>query len=342
MKKINLIQTGGTIAMSRSEGITSLDPEKWSQTLYREIPELVTIAEIHMDQLFLEDSSDVNLSHWESLSQHIVKHQSEFDGFVILHGTDTMAYTASALSFSLLGLEKPVILTGSQVPMSMLRSDAKRNLVNAVELSTLPIPEVAICFHDTLFRGNRATKMSISDFNAFESPNFPPLVKVGLEMEVHHHLLLKKSSEQIFHFFSPDSAAKRPLFSPHIFVLKLFPGLSTDMLMSLPFEKTEVILLEAFGSGNFPTKGNTSILPFLEEATQKGIHVIITSQAPFDAVDLSNYESGHLAQKLGVLSARDMTIEAAVTKSMFLLAHLEGKDKFKDYFTTPLAGEITA
>lgn len=342
MKKINLIQTGGTIAMSKSKGITTLDPEKWSKTLYREIPELVTIAEIHMDQLFLEDSSDLNPSHWMVLSQHIIKNQSEYDGFVILHGTDTMAYTASALSFSLLGLGKPVILTGSQVPMSMLRSDAKRNLVNAVELSTMPIPEVAICFHDTLFRGNRATKMSISDFNAFESPNFPPLVKVGLDMDVHQQLLLPKTRKDILNLFSTDSSAKRNLFSSQLFVLKLFPGLSADMLMSLPFEKTEVILLEAFGSGNFPTKGKTSILPFLEKATQNGIHVIITSQAPFDAVDLTNYESGHLAQKLGVISARDMTIEAAVTKSMFLLANPAGKDKFKDYFATPFAGELTA
>lgn len=342
MKKINLIQTGGTIAMSRSGGLTTLDPERWTHTLLAEIPELKQIAEIYSDQLFLEDSSELTPSHWKTLTQHILTHHEEYDGFVILHGTDTMAYTASALSFSLLGLNKPVILTGSQVPMSMLRSDAKRNLVNAVELSTLSIPEVAICFHDTLFRGNRATKMSISDFNAFESPNFPPLAKVGLEMDIRQDLIIRNPSDHVLSKFAVHRLDSNLLFSPDIFVLKLFPGLTSDVLMNLPFQKTKVILLEAFGSGNFPTKGETSILPFLKKAVQKGIHVIITSQAPYDSVDLSNYESGLTAQDLGVLSGRDMTIEAAVTKSMFLLALPEGRDRFKEYFMTSIAGEISA
>ncbi len=341
MKKINLIQTGGTIAMSRSEGKTILDSDRWTQTLYKEIPELKTIAHIHPDQLFLEDSSDITPAHWEALTYHIRKQQDHFDGFVILHGTDTMAYTASALSYSLLGLDKPVILTGSQVPMSMLRSDAKRNLVNAVEVSTLPIPEVAICFHDTVFRGNRTSKMSISDFNAFESPNFPPLIKIGLHMEINEDLLLKSHNPAPNSLSTDTRDPKYSLFSDRVFVLKLFPGLSSDLLMSVPFHKTEVIVLEAFGSGNFPTKSQTSILPFLEEASKRNILVIITSQAPFDSVDLSNYESGQLAHKLGVISARDMTIEAAVTKSMFLLARPKGKDKFREYFSTSIAGEIS-
>ena len=337
--------------MTRSGGVTTLDPEQWSQTLYREIPELKTLAHIHPEELFLEDSSNLTPYHWELLTRHILQNAEEFDGFVILHGTDTMAYTASALSFSLAGLQKPVILTGSQIPMSLLRSDAKRNLVNAVELSTLPIPEVGICFHDTLFRGNRATKMSITDFDAFESPNYPPLAKIGLQMEVHKENLLQgypEAAEFQMGVFSPhvidnanqtDPSTSSALFSNRLFILKLFPGLSTELLMDLPFQKADVILLEAFGSGNFPIKEDASIHAFLKKTQELGIHVIMTSQAPFDAVDLTNYESGRIALELGVISAGDMTIEAAITKSMILLAHPTHKHHFREIFLTPIAGE---
>lgn len=327
--------------MTRSGGTTTLDPELWSQTLYREIPELKTLAHIYPESLFLEDSSNLAPSHWEQLSTHILDLSADYDGFVILHGTDTMAYTASALSYSLAGLGKPVILTGSQVPMSMLRSDAKRNVVNAVELSTLGIPEVGICFHDTLYRGNRATKMSISDFDAFESPNFPPLAEIGLHMEINQENLLHEySTAQKFKMGVFNStSSQEALFSNELFILKLFPGLSTDLLMNLPFEKANVIVLEAFGSGNFTIKGETSILPFLVRARELGIHIIMTSQAPFDSIDLHNYESGKIALDLDVISAGDMTIEAAVTKAMFLLAHPEQKTHFKEMFLAPIVGE---
>ena len=156
-----MLQTGGTIAMHFEKGGTDLNPEKWSEVLYKEMPELQQIANISIQNVFFEDSSDINQHHWKVLGEQIFDAIEQYDGFVILHGTDTMAYTASALSFALRNLSKPVILTGSQVPMSNIRSDARRNLINAVELATCNIREVAICFNDHLYRGNRCTKMSI-------------------------------------------------------------------------------------------------------------------------------------------------------------------------------------
>lgn len=176
MKKILLIQTGGTIAMNAKGAGVELDPERWSKVLYEEIPELNEIAEIITFPLFFEDSSDLNSWHWVKLASCIDEKYDEFDGFVILHGTDTMAYSASALSFGLKNLGKPVIFTGSQLPMSTIRSDARRNLVNAIELATMDFKEVGICFNDALYRGNRATKLSIGDFDAFGTPNFSPLL----------------------------------------------------------------------------------------------------------------------------------------------------------------------
>lgn len=159
MKKILLIQTGGTIAMDSIEGEQPrLNPEKWTELMYEAIPELSEVAKVEMERLFFKDSSDIHKKHWGKLAEFIFQRYKNYDGFVILHGTDTMAYTASALSFALQGLDKPVILTGSQVPMSNIRSDARRNLVNAIEMATLSLPEVAICFNDFVYRGNRSTK----------------------------------------------------------------------------------------------------------------------------------------------------------------------------------------
>lgn len=212
MKKILLIQTGGTIAMNAKGDGVALDPEGWSQTLYSEIPELNEIAELSTCPLFFEDSSDLNPQHWVTLAGCIEEHYDTYDGFVILHGTDTMAWSASALSYSLQNLGKPVIFTGSQLPMSSIRSDARRNLVNAVELATKDITEVGICFNDALYRGCRSTKMSIGDFDAFGSPNYPPLADIGIEIDI-------KAQPQVHSSELRNSAR----FSNELFVVTLFP-----------------------------------------------------------------------------------------------------------------------
>jgi L-asparaginase len=329
MKNILLLQTGGTIAMHIQHGKAELNPGRWSELLYREIPELNEIARIDIHKVFFEDSSDINHHHWTGLCKAIEEHYDEYDGFVILHGTDTMAYTASALSFGLQNVSKPVILTGSQVPMSSIRSDARRNLVNAIELATHPIPEVAICFNDHLFRGNRSTKMSIGDFDAFSSPNYPPLAEIGIEILLAEHEIRRVNAPFTCHSGFDDS----------ILVIKLHPNLNPGIFNRMNLSEIKAIIIEAFGSGNMPMKGNYNLMPFIASCRDKGIHVIITSQAAYDAVDLTLYESGKTALKMGALSAGDMTMEAAITKIMHLLALNLADEDFNSQFEADLAGE---
>lgn len=331
MKNILLIQTGGTIAMDISEDEKpTLNPDKWTQLMYQAIPELEEIANITMERLFFEDSSDIHKKHWAALAKFIEDSYEDYDGFVILHGTDTMAYTASALSFSLQGLSKPIILTGSQVPMSNIRSDARRNLVNAIEMATMPLPEVAICFNDFVYRGNRATKMSIGDFDAFASPNYPSLAEIGLHIELRDHILSPSSSLSVATDFSDD-----------VFLLKIYPNLNPRFLQQINFDDTRALIIEAFGSGNFPIHGQQSLLPFFEQCLKNDILLIITSQAAYDAVDLSNYESGRKALEIGALSAQDMTTEATLTKIMYLLAEHDNTDTVIEEFNTNIVGEMT-
>lgn len=314
--------------MHIDRGETELNPEKWGELLYKEIPELNEIAKLDVKKVFFEDSSDVNRHHWKKLGTEIKEHYDEYDGFVVLHGTDTMAYTASALSFSLQNISKPVIMTGSQVPLSNLRSDARRNLVNAVELATYPIPEIAICFNDHLYRGNRSTKMSIGDFDAFSSPNYPLLAEVGIEIRLSDHI---QNAQRNLQFY--------PEFDDSIFVIRLHPNLNPAFLEYIDLSQTGAVIIEAFGSGNMPAKGEYNMMPFIEKCRKAQIHVIITSQAAFDSVDLNLYASGRTASKLGALSAGEMTMEATITKSMHLLARKLAEEEFNLQFVTNLSGE---
>lgn len=331
MKKILLLQTGGTIAMDiADDGNPRLDVTKGSDIIYREIPELSEIAEIVILSPFFEDSSDVAREQWQLLIQCVQQNYKQYDGFVILHGTDTMAYTASALSFGIQNLGKPVILTGSQVPMANIRSDARRNLVNAIEIATMPLPEVAICFNDFVYRGNRTTKMSIGDFDAFASPNYPPLAEIGLNIELN---VKKSANTRALNCFTD--------FSDNIFLLKIYPGLSPRFLQRLDLSEVEVLVIETFGSGNFPQSEVNSLLPFLERCISENILLVFTSQAAYDAVDLSKYESGRKAAELGAIGAGDMTTEATLTKIMYLLNVCSSQDELKQRIQTNIAGELT-
>ncbi|TVR29681.1 MAG: asparaginase [Balneolaceae bacterium] len=328
MKNILLLQTGGTIAMHPNSKGADLNPEKWGELLYREIPELNEIANLTIQKVFFEDSSDVNRHHWKLLCDTIYSQYSEYDGFVVLHGTDTMSYTASALSFAFRNLAKPIIFTGSQVPMSKIRSDARRNLVNAVELATWPVPEVAICFNDHLYRGNRSTKMSIGDFDAFTSPNFPLLAEIGIDIVLAEHILRPQGELNY-----------RPDFDDSIHVVKLHPNLNPKLLNCIDLNLTQAIIIEAFGSGNIPVKGEYNMLPFVEKCRENGCHVIITSQAAYDAVNLDLYTSGKALKQRGALSAGKMTMEATITKTMHLLKMGFADDQFNSQFMGSLAGE---
>ncbi|SMO65241.1 asparaginase [Fodinibius sediminis] len=331
MKNILLIQTGGTIAMDTSpHQKPTLDTSKWADLISRTLPDLSEIARVETQRLFLEDSSDINRAHWAELASFIHQHYHHYDGFVILHGTDTMAYTASALSFALQNSRKPIIMTGSQVPMSSIRSDARRNLINAIEMATTELPEVAICFNDFVYRGNRATKISIGDFDAFASPNYPPLAEIGLHIDMRPTIRQPNGSLQL-----------STTFSDAVFLLKIYPSLNPSFLRKLPLDHTRALVIEAFGSGNFPIRGAQSLLPFFEQCVADDILLVITSQAAYDAVDLSNYESGRRALEMGILGAGDMTTEATLTKLMYLLGRHADNDTAGSLFNKNLAGELT-
>lgn len=330
MKNILLLQTGGTIAMHLESDGPDLNADKWGNLLHREIPELRRLANLDIEIIFFEDSSDINRDHWTILARTIFEHYERYDGFVVLHGTDTMAYTTSALSFALRNIGKPVIFTGSQVPMSNIRSDARRNLVNAVELATHPLAEIAICFNDHLYRGNRSTKMSIGDFDAFASPNFPILAEVGLDIKLFETDPVRHKTVQL---------QCQPYFDESVHLIKLHPSLDPSRLEFLDLNATKAVILEAFGSGNMPVKGRYNLLPFIKTCRETGCHVIITSQAAYDSVDLDQYASGRAAKELGALSAGEMTMEATITKAMHLLAFELADDEFNSQFTANLSGE---
>lgn len=330
MKRILLLQTGGTIAMQiRRDPSGRLDNVP-SDSLKQHIPELSEIAHIDCLDLFFKDSSDLSPADWVVLARAIEANYQQYDGFVVLHGTDTMAYTASALSFCFKNLSKPVIFTGSQVPLSVIRSDAGRNLINAVQMATLPFCEVALCFSDKILRGNRSTKMSIGDFTAFTSPNHPPLAEIGIDIHVKHALRPSGNAMECY-----------PVFSEELMVMRLFPGIKPSRYISLLEESTRAVVISGYGSGNFPVSGEYSLLPFLQACLERNIFMVMASQAVFDAVDLEKYSSGRMARELGVLSAADMTMEAAITKMMFLLGRYSSPYQIRDAYVRSLRGELT-
>lgn len=333
MKRILILHTGGTITMQMHD---SQRDNCRPQTTFnldffdRQMPGLREIADLESETLFLEDSSDITPGHWIQLADMVATRYDTYDGFVILHGTDTMAYTASALSFAFQNLSKPVVFTGSQVPLSNRRTDARRNLINSVELATLSLPEVCLCFNDRVYRGNRATKISIGDFDAFASPNHPVLAEFGLNLEIRARYKP-----------SPGSFRNSARFDPRVQLVKLFPGM--DCRRTIPNDATGVraLVIEAYGSGNLPSGSAHGLISSLENYGKNGGIVIITSQANHDEVDLDKYEGGQQARRLGAISAGDMTTEACLAKIMYLLAHYEDAATICDLFRQNLAGERT-
>lgn len=329
-KNLAIIQTGGTIAMQPSaDDALGFPNPRPASFIKNELPEIFDIADLTFFDLFFEDSSNMHPEHWDTIVGALERLWPDYDGFVILHGTDTMAYTASALSFAIKNINKPVIVTGSQIPLSNIRSDAKRNMINAVEVATLAIPEVAICFNDAVYRGNRTTKLSIADFNAFGSPNFEPLATIGINISLNESLVLRSSDSK------PEFLRG---FESGVFVLHLFPGMETGFLASM-VPALKGLVIEAYGCGNIPVTGSRSLLPVLQTCADKSIPVVIASQAVYDAVDLTKYESGIKAAKLGVWSAGDMTLESCVVKLMWVLKHIEGFENRENVYHLNLAGE---
>ncbi len=330
MKKILLIHTGGTFGMMPVEPSRALAPADIRHLILTHLPEIERIARVDFEVPFNLDSANIQISHWQHLGLLIKTHYDEYDGFVIIHGTDTMVYTASALSFMLQGLGKPVILTGSQRPLAEIRSDARSNLIDSIELATRPIPEVAIYFGTNLLRGNRAIKISSSSYQAFATPNFAPLAKVGLDITLSEHV---RPPGKSFNFSDQMDSA--------VYCFRFFPGLTPGSLLPLQNPLIKGVVVEALGVGNVAILEN-SLIPWIREMTKSGRIIVISSQSPFGAVNLHLYQSGEKVMKAGGLSAGDMTIPTAIVKLMFLLGHYPGEpDQIKKNFITSLAGELT-
>lgn len=334
MKKILIIYTGGTIGMQRDrKGV--LRPFDFGK-VNEIVPELDRLGCKLSHHAFhtLIDSSNVQPAFWAELAQTIQKQYDRFDGFIILHGTDTMAYSASALSFMLENLSKPVIFTGSQLPLGAIRTDARRNLITSVELAagdTL-IPEVCIYFNNQLFRGNRAEKYTSSMFDAFQSLNCPPLATAGVHIEYNHDLIAKPSRKGL---------KVHTVLEPHIGLMRIFPGITeTWLLHLLSVPGLRALVMETYGSGNAPDSDDF-IRP-LENAIRQGLIVVNVSQCAGGSVEQGKYETSRRLEEIGVVSGTDLTTEAALTKLMVLLGRKGAKTATViDDFKRPRCGEMS-
>ena len=334
MKRILVIYTGGTIGMVRtSSGYT---PEKAAfHELLDRIPELhaegMPIWDIvDMDPLL--DSSNITVREWNAIGALIADHHADYDGFVVLHGTDTMAYTASALSFMLRGNSKPVILTGSQIPLCEIRNDARDNIITSLLVAASDrIHEVCLYFGGKLLRGNRAIKYSADDLIAFESPNYPPLADVGIAIRYNVPALLPESRRK-FSF--------QPLKNIPIGVIKVFPGIQFHLFDSIMTERLKGIVIETFGAGNIPGHAD-SLLPIIRKASENGTVIVVCSQCPHGTVSLGAYETSTALKEAGAVSGYDLTTEAAVAKLYYLFSRGLSRDEIRTRMERSMRGEIT-
>lgn len=329
-----IIYTGGTIGMMKSgNGYT---PGFIAEALDR-IPDLSRPDFPEWDfyeMTPLLDSSNMTVREWNNIASVIYDKYNDYNGFVVLHGTDTMAYTASALSFILSGLDKPVVLTGSQIPLSEIRSDGRDNLITSILIADEGIAnEVCLYFSGMLLRGNRAMKMSADDLVAFDSPNYPHLADVGISIKYNLAALYK----------GDEPSAKQLAFLPFsevpIGVLKVFPGIQFGLFEEIMTEKLSGIVLETFGAGNIPGNGDT-LLPIIKKAFSSGTVITVCSQCPAGTVALGAYETSFALKKAGAVSGKDMTTEAAVAKLYHLFSLELSKDEIKQKMEMNLRGEL--
>ncbi|MES2218203.1 MAG: asparaginase [Pseudomonadota bacterium] len=332
-KSVYVLCTGGTISMQKTAQGYAPAAGHLAKAM-AQIPELnnpdMPDYEVH-DFERPVDSANITPAHWQKIGEMVRANYDKFDGFVILHGTDTMAYTASALSFMFEDLAKPVILTGSQLPLFETRSDARENLINAMLFaSQYRVPEVCIYFNNKLFRGNRCKKMDASSFAAYGSPNFPVLGKVGTEILLRHHLLRHTTS----------ATMQLQAFSPlAISALRLFPGLSLNVLQNQLREPLRALVLETYGLGTAPE--DDKFLEIIREATAQGIVIVNCSQCPTAKVKMRQYAAGTSLLNAGVISGGDMTTEAALTKLFYLFSKNLDINEIKQQIKADLRGELS-
>jgi L-asparaginase len=324
-RRILLLHTGGTLGMQGAP----LHPDHFTASLTERVPEITELAHVDTRVVCNLDSSDVGPGEWAELAGIVAAERETYAGFVVVHGTDTMGYTASALAFALRGLDRPVILTGAQRPLGELRTDARRNLADAVELATRGLPEVGICFDGLLLRGCRATKSHSRDYRAFESPGCPPLARLGVDVDIGPHV--RHPTEP----FACD-----PRFDPAVLVVHVTPGMGPELLRAVldgP-EPPRGLVLAAFGSGTVPGRPRP-LAPVVADAIGRGVEVLVITQAG-GQVDLTLYENSRGLLEAGAVPGGPMRVEAAVAKLMHALGTRPGRAERRAYLEADVAGEL--